>query len=106
MMNLHSIIFSFLILSLNKFKRENKSFSTSCQAADFTKVRPIHSPFFDLLSFIAFVKIYSSFLTLDYLKLFASQEIEPCSRWVYDHSVIQSSAVEVKIKSQNLPMGT
>ena len=28
-----------------KFKRENDSFSTSCQAADFTKVRPTHSHF-------------------------------------------------------------
>ena len=28
-----------------KFKRENESLSTSCQAADFTKVRQTHSPF-------------------------------------------------------------
>ena len=61
---------------------------------------------FNLLSFIALVKINPPFLIVDYLKLFASQEIEACSRWVYDHSVIQSSAVEVKIKSQNLPIGT
>ena len=50
-----------------KFKRENESFSTSCQAADFTKVRSAHLPF------LKFAVIYcpcQDIFTLSYCWLF------------------------------------
>ena len=47
-----------------KFKRENESLSTSCQAADFTKVRPIHSLFLNFCHLLPLSRFIHPFLLL------------------------------------------